>query len=51
MLSCTCLQITECGESLAAWQKQGYDQGTTAAAYPANIDDLMLALAQQYLGM
>lgn len=41
--------VTECGVSLAAFQAQGGDPGTTAAVTPA--DDVILALARAALGM
>lgn len=41
--------ITECGMSLAAWQKQGGDPGTVAAPYPS--DDVILNLARQILNV
>lgn len=41
--------ITECGMSLAAWQAQGNDPGTTASAYPATLADDMIAAARSVL--
>ena len=41
--------ITECGQTLAQWQAQGNDAGTTASAYPA--DSVVLAQVKKTLGM
>ena len=41
--------VTECGMSLAAWQAQGGDPGTTAAVTPD--DNTLLALARKALGL
>jgi len=41
--------VTECGKSLADWQAQGGDPGTTAATIPD--DATLLALAKAALGM
>ena len=41
--------ITECGTSLANWQAQGHDLGTTAGPYPA--DSVVLAIARGLLGV
>ena len=41
--------VTECGTSLAAWQAQGNDIGTTASKYPA--DSVVLAEARALLGL
>ena len=40
--------VTECGTSIAAWQAQGGDPGTTVSTYPA--DSVVLAKARQILG-
>ena len=41
--------ITECGTSLANWQAQGNDVGTTASTYPP--DATVLAIARSLLGL
>ena len=41
--------VTECGKTLAAWQAQGGDPGTTASVTPD--DATLLALARAALGM
>ncbi len=41
--------ITECGVSLAAWQAQGHDAGTTAQVWPD--DGIILDTARQLLGL
>ena len=41
--------VTECGSSLAAWQAQGGDPGTTAAPYPSTAT--ILDYAQLVLGV
>jgi hypothetical protein len=42
--------VTECGDSLAAWQALGNDPGTTASVLPTDNDDLILGLARTVLG-
>lgn len=41
--------ITECGMSLAAWQAQGNDPGTTAQAYVN--DSVLIAYGYKVLGL
>ena len=41
--------VTECGGSLAAWQAQGNDIGTTASKYPD--DSVIIAAARALLGV
>ena len=41
--------ITECGQTLAAYQATGGDPGTTASAYPA--DSVVLGIAKTLMGL
>ncbi len=41
--------VQECGVSLAQWQAQGGDPGTTAAAYPPDLATRIIALARSKL--
>ncbi len=41
--------LTECGTSLANWQSQGNDLGTTGSPFPA--DSVVLGIARQILGL
>lgn len=43
-------KVTECGKSLADWQKEGNDPGTTAAAYPST-DDVFVGAIRDLLGI
>jgi len=43
--------ITECGMPLSKWQSQGHDPGSTASAYPPNMNELILAAGSALLGL
>ncbi len=42
-------KVTECGMTLAAWQAQGGDPGTTAGVWPD--DSVVLAIARNLIGI
>jgi len=43
--------VTECGTSLANWQAQGNDPGTTNHSYAELTDAMLLGWARTVLGM
>jgi hypothetical protein len=44
-------RVTECGTSLAQWQAQGNDPGTTNHSYADLTDAMLLGYARNVLGM
>ena len=44
-------RVTECGTTLAAWQAQGNDPGTTNHSYADLTDAMLLGYARNVLGM
>ena len=44
-------RVTECGTTLAAWQAQGNDPGTTNHSYADLTDAVLLGYARNVLGM